>query len=33
LSTLRTGLGTVAEPLNGASKTTREIDDKNRLEK
>jgi hypothetical protein len=31
--TLGTGLGTVAETQNGVSKSTREIDDKNRLEK
>jgi hypothetical protein len=33
LSALGTGLGTATEPRNGASKTTCEIDDKNRLEK
>jgi hypothetical protein len=33
LSALRTGLGTVAEIRNGASKTSCEIDDKNQLEK
>jgi hypothetical protein len=32
LSALRTGLGTAAETRNGASKTTCEIDDKNRIE-
>jgi hypothetical protein len=31
LSAFGTGLGTVAKTRNGASKTTREIDDKNRL--
>jgi hypothetical protein len=33
MSALETGLGTVAETWNGASKTTQEIDDKNQLEK
>jgi hypothetical protein len=33
LSAFGTGLGTTMETQNGASKTTREIDDKNRLEK
>jgi hypothetical protein len=33
LSALGTGLGTAAEARNDASRTTREIDDKNRLEK
>jgi hypothetical protein len=33
VSALETGLGTIAETWNGVSKTTQEIDDKNRLEK